>query len=411
MTMIKKIKNICDRFQREICFFLVLLLSLFLTVPAALHEWNSAWYAMDYSLGFDSRLFIGSLLRLFHPDFLPADTAYAFVFFSIILFLLVLSYVLGYSLRQLNKTTAETGLLLLIVLYLLSPGSPSYLWTSENMGRFDLYLILLTLIAAIICFHTKSIWLHIVIYTAIGIISLSIHPAFYLIYFPLLFTLFIIDIFRKETTIFSNFISIVCLICLGILFIYYQIFSQIDIPALEELTRLLSGRTDLPINETALRFEYFVTLSQSIQELIINQMGERLRYGFITILLLTPLIIVYTCLWKYIIKTAMENKFKYWLILISQLSFVPAFLLTIDWGRWFGAFITVQALQIVILAAKKDVVILSALSKLSSAFHKHPYLFVMAGIWMASLSKFQATLLPDAPVFFNSLYKIYRMIF
>ena len=141
-----------------------------------------------------------------------------------------------------------------------------------------------------------------------------------------------------------------------------------------------------------------------------NLLGERIRYGLITLFLLSPLAVLYIYLWLHILKTApKKEKWIYTLLLLSHLCFVPAFVLTIDWGRWFGAFLTMQALQIVILAAKKDVPVLSALHTLEGAFRKHPYLFIAAGIWLGSLHKFQATLLPDAPVFFTSLYKLYRL--
>lgn len=59
-------------------------------------------------------------------------------------------------------------------------------------------------------------------------------------------------------------------------------------------------------------------------------------------------------LWVRILKAA-EKKDRpvYALFLLSHLCVVPAFLVAIDWGRWFGAFLTMQALQLVILAAKR----------------------------------------------------------
>lgn len=101
----------------------------------------------------------------------------------------------------------------------------------------------------------------------------------------------------------------------------------------------------------------------------------------------------------------------YALFLLSHLCIVPAFLVAIDWGRWFGAFLTMQALQLVILAAKKDAPVLSALTSLADKFRRHPYIFFLAAVWMGSLHKFQATLLPDAPSFFYSLYALYRLVF
>lgn len=136
-------------------------------------------------------------------------------------------------------------------------------------------------------------------------------------------------------------------------FLYFQLFSHIDITSCEELVSLLTARTDLPVNDIALNYEYFATTAQSFSELVLNQPGERIRYGLVTLLLLSPLAILYGFLWVRILKAAMKkDRPVYALFLLSHLCIVPAFLVAIDWGRWFGAFLTMQALQLVILAAK-----------------------------------------------------------
>lgn len=410
--MINKIKHKIYTFRREILIFFLLFFSLLCRLPEELHGWNSAWYAMDYSLGFDSRLFIGSVLRLFYPDFLPAEAAYTFVLLSLILLLFMLSCILGYALRQAEGSAAEKGLLVLIAFYLLCPGSPSYLWTSENMGRFDMYLLIMALAAVICCILIKSVWLQLVLITLAGLIALSIHQAFMFLFFPLLFTLYMAAITGKHAKTSHILFAFIGIAGMGAAFLYFQLFSHIQFSSCGELVSLLSARTDLPINEVALNYEYFTATAQSSSELVFNQLGERIRYGFVTVLLLSPLAVLYGFLWKRICHGA-EKKAKpvYILLLLSHLCFVPAFLMAIDWGRWFGAFLTMQALQIVILAAKKDAAVLSALSSLESAFRKHPLLFLAGAAWVGTLQKFQATLLPDAPVFFASLYRLYRLIF
>lgn len=421
MNILTKIKNFLYGVRREIIIFLLLLFTLLSTLPGSLHGWNSAWYALDYSMGFGSRLFIGSFLRLFYPDFLPVEAVYSFVILAAVLLLILIAYILGYALRQNADSPAKAGLVLIIVLYLLCPGSPAYLWTTENIGRFDMYLLLLTLFAAVICFKVHSISLRLLLFTLTGFAALSIHQVFMFIFFPLLFTLFAETaterMFQSANTnmLFQKkhiALGAVCLVSLAIGFLYFQAFSGLNVSGIDELINILSARTNLEINEVALNYEYFTSTAVNVRELVLNQLGERIRYGLVTAFMLTPLFAVYGYLWLSVIRnTKGQQRFKYIFLLLSWLCFVPAFVLAIDWGRWFGAFLTVLALQIIILAAKKDDVILSALGKLSTAYYKHPYLFIAAGIWAASLHKFEATLLPDAPVFFTSLYRLYSTIF
>lgn len=413
--------------------FLLLTFGFLCTLPDELHGWNSGWYAMDYSLGLDSRLFIGSLLRLFYPDFLPASAVYTFVVLSVLVLLALLSYVLGYGLKRAEGTEGYMGLAVLAALYLLSPGSPAYLWSTENMGRFDLYLLLVTLAAGIVCFYLRPVPACLLVLTVCGLAGLSIHQGYLFTFFPLLFTLFLTSIGYADSGDRSQkrmhlylAASLLCMGFLAAVFCYFQFLSHIRADTCEELLAVLSVRTDLMLNESAFRYEYFSSMTQSVQELVFNQSGERIRYGIVTLLLLSPLAILYGWFWKQVLKAGQgfgswksfgsgDGKngflppFFYLFILLSQLLFVPAFVLTIDWGRWFGAFLTVQFLQIVFLAAKKDAAVLSALKSLSAAVRRHPLLFLCAAVWLGNLRKFQATLLPDAPVFFASLYKLFRI--
>lgn len=410
--MTAKIKHFFHTFYRELFLFIMLSAGFLCTLPDALHDWNSGWYAMDYSLGFDSRLFIGSVLKLFYRDFLPSQAVYAFVMVSILVLLALLSCLLGSALRRSEHTDAGNALLVLTAFYLLCPGSPAYLWSAQNLGRFDLFLLLFTLIAAIVSYTIRSVPLQLIIFTACGLAALTTHQVFLFIFFPLLFTMYLTAITQQQTKTSHRVMAIVCMCMLGICFLYFQFFSQLHPISCEELTTLLRARTDLTVSDTALRYEYFTGIAQSVSDLMLNQLGERIRYGVITLLLLSPILLIYGWLWKAILKTADNHiLWKYLLLLLCQLSFLPAFILTIDWGRWFGAFLTVQALQIIILALKKDAAVLSALTQLCALIRRHPILFLCTGIWLGSLHKFEATLLPDAPVFFTSLYRLYHIIF
>lgn len=410
MNLLTKLKPTYNIFKYELIIFLFLILTFILSIPKELHGWTTAWYAMDYSLGIDSRLLIGSLLRLVYPDFLDVQVVNSFVILSTILLLILLSCVLGYAIKNSGKETYKKGLLYIVILYLICPGSPAYLWSMENYGRLDLYLLIFTAVSIIIYYKVNHLTLRLILVTFMGLLAISTHQVFMFIFFPLLFTIYLDSISEKKGKTIHKIIAGLCILSLAGLFLFYQFFSGINVSSLEGLVTLLSGRTNLPINEVALKYEYFTSFTASFHDLMLNELAERIRYGIITLFLLTPLWAVYGYLWVLIIKQR-GARYKYIFFLLSHLCFLPAFLLTIDWGRWFGAFITVQALQLIMLSAKKDAAVISALTTLSTQLRKHPIIFIIFGIWMAVLQKFQSTLLPDAPLFFTTIYRLYKFIF
>ena len=280
----KYLKTKPGKIYRAPLLFLLLASTFLCSLPDQLHGWNSAWYAMDYSLGVDSRLFVGSFLRLFYPDFLPASSAYAFNVLSTLVLLALLSHVLASVLRLVENTPCETGLLALTTLWLLSPGSPAYLWNTENMGRFDLYLFLVTLIAAAVFLHVRAVSVRFAVFTICGMVCLAIHQGYLFTFFPLLAAMYLLTAENRKQLI----AAFSCMAVLGVVFLYFQFFSHIRPGSYEELASVLAARTDLPLNESALRFEYFSGFADSARELVTNQLGERIRYGIVTLLLLSP---------------------------------------------------------------------------------------------------------------------------
>ena len=156
MNLLTKLKHTFNIFKFELIIFLFLILTFILSIPKELHGWTTAWYAMDYSFGLDSRLLIGSLLRLVYPDFIDVQVVNLFVIISTILLLILLSYVLGYAIKNAGKETYKKGLLYIVILYLICPGSPAYLWSMENYGRLDLYLLIFTAVSIIIYYKDRK---------------------------------------------------------------------------------------------------------------------------------------------------------------------------------------------------------------------------------------------------------------
>ena len=159
----------------------------FLTGRAVdLQGWSSAWNAMDYSMGTGSRLLIGSIYRLFYGEYLDYTVAYKYVAVGTILTILVLAIVLG---RMIRLAVAKNGhirhvVLGAVALYLVAPFSIAYVWNDQNLGRLDVYMLLVALLALLAGLTIKNTYVKCVCYTLLGVVGLAIHQGFAVLYYP-----------------------------------------------------------------------------------------------------------------------------------------------------------------------------------------------------------------------------------
>ena len=157
-----KIRNWLSKYSVELMVGIFLLYSVYINRADNIYSYVKAWYVIDYSYGFGSRLLIGSLLHLLCGEVVTDAAAYCFVVASLCLLSAAVALFAGYIYRRVTNQEVKKAVLFLIVFYIASPASPEYLWTVENMGRLDTYLFLLTVLMALrmsasnICFSRYS---------------------------------------------------------------------------------------------------------------------------------------------------------------------------------------------------------------------------------------------------------------
>ena len=393
----------------EIVVFLYLSFSLIVSVSPEINGWVSIWYATDYSIGFSSRLLIGSLLHLFLGTFIPQEAAYAFVIVCFLIIFALLAKIIGYAVQKVSSYEELFAVSILIGMYLASPASPGYLWTVENMGRLETYLFLLSLVIFLISIYCKNDFLVLISSTVIAIICIAIHQVYMFLFFPLLLVIFLhyvfINNFRKSILFTVGFATaILCVVCL-----FFQFGSHIKYDDPLILTAHLQSKTSLPCADGPIIQEYFWPFSKHFTHNYLPDARERLRYGIITIFLLSPIAISFIYLWyKTILHcTTQLEKIKYILMIATNITFLPAFAILTDWGRWFGAFFTVQFLVFLFLYCKKDVHISYSFSSLGTWICKYPLFFICIILYLSCFEKFEGcNYLNEAQSFYYFTYKI-----
>lgn len=77
-------------------------------------------------------------------------------------------------------------------------------------------------------------------------------------------------------------------------------------------------------------------------------------------------------------------------MLLSQLCFVPMFVIHTDWGRHFAPLFAMQIFMFLFYAAKGEPAMVYACENMCGRMKKHPWIFVVSILWIAKLDSFGA---------------------
>ena len=352
--MVSKVKNWVQTYMVELGVSAYLLYLLLITVPSGIYGWVTVWYALDYRYGFGSRLMLGSILHLFTGEYLSKQEAHNFLVGSLAVLCILVAIFSGMVYRKVQDKTIKNGVIFLTVLYLASPASPAYLWTGENIGRLETYLFISALVLTFIYFKVTNTALKYILFVAIGCFAISIHQIYFFLFFPSLLVMMIQDVweshFKQKQIIYS--VGAVCI--LSAFFLCMQFESGIYYDSADDIYNAVTQTTELYIDEAPIEMEYFWTIKEHFVKNQLPELHQRLRFGALTVVMLAPMWGIYLIIWLCAIKNNKEQKYKYILMLLTNIAYIPVFALMTDWGRWFAAFFVVQFLNLMVLAYKDD---------------------------------------------------------
>ncbi|MDD2969859.1 MAG: hypothetical protein PHT21_09880 [Lachnospiraceae bacterium] len=412
----KKQSNLFKTIQNysvEITVFLYLLFQLIFHVSKSVYGFVTAWYVTDYSIGVSSRLLVGSILRILFGDYITAEQVYIFLILTFIVLILLVSILSGYMIRKTTDSVEKTGAVFLLAMYLASPAAPGYLWVDENMGRLDTFLYFLTLILIVVAFKVKNQLIRYSLLGILGVVCVLTHQVYFFLFFPVLLTILLQDWFEsdfKKTVLLG---AVLVITAVAVVFLFFQFGGGVNYSTPEELTSVLQSRTNLPISNSTILYEYFWTIKDHFVNNMLPELRERVRFGIITVVLLAPVFIIYLSLWIKAIYNASvkKDKIKYLLILFTNVLYIPVFALMTDWGRWFAAFITVQCFSFLYLTGVRDKGIKNGLVQLGDKIRKYPFLFVSIILYLSLFDKFEAiNYLPQVETFYYTIYNIKTII-
>ncbi len=364
-----------------------------------LDSWSSCWYAADYSMGMGSRFFAGSLLSLFYDDFLSQELAYNFCAAALVMLIVCVAYLINYAVKR-TEAPATGAVKFLVICFLCCPGSVAALWTEGQMGRLEMYTLLLSLVGVIIFHKTAHRGVRYFSVTIIAVVSMAIYQGYLFLYFPILAVVIICDIFRdRKINIKSCICGFLSCMAVGISFLWFQFCSYVKYADATSMVAALSGKTDLYVESDAVYYECFATVIDAYKDMNTSFFlanGEFPREKlFLTIFLLAPIfVLVLAVYWKCLLCVRNKNekimKTPYLYCAFVNLAVMPQFVLNVDWGRWLTALVINAFFGILYLSYLEFTEMKKALGVLGNYVEQHKETAVFCILYLASLGKFGA---------------------
>lgn len=367
--------NIPRRFEyyELIIFFFLVVEFLALSAKQSLGAWEKTFYLLTYEFGPVSRALIGSVFSLF-TDRITHNMIYVSACISYIFLCVLISFLLGKLIRKSNADI-KVAVITIVILFLSSPFSITYL-LGIHIGRFDVYWIIITLLALIFLKQPNLKWT----VPFLCAVAVSVHQGYMDTYMPALAIPMLYEVYKSKYAKKNIILFSASCLTMIVLFLVYQFYSA-SLPFNDAIgfADYLSSKADFKASAPQLYVEYYAPFTEYWLEDIFPLMKTfamplTLSYLFISF----PLFAFFGYIWKRAFQTANNKflKFIFLLCAIAPIAFIPAALFGLDWDRWWAAAINCQFILIFYFIYTNEFPILDALKKIAVFISDH-FLFIL----------------------------------
>ncbi|MBQ8519314.1 MAG: hypothetical protein IJ455_06935 [Agathobacter sp.] len=315
---------------------------------------NTTSLAFTYEYGFISRGLMGTIFLLV-DKILPGnqmtyDGVMGFTLVTTLLYFALLLWFFMICLTKCSKSITNKTKYMVIFFTMFAV---SMFITKYNFGRYDMYCLMLSILAAILIIYEKAEWL-VVPFSALGVM---IHQGnvFYLLNIILILLLY--KAFSTEGKKRIKYIALLgsSFVVASVLFLYFEFFSRTNGAEIyDTIVEVAKGlRFDKDIHEDIIDHEI----------LGIDLSDRELKYRYknfvefpIFCIFMSPYLIMAFHFFKNLVKKAQTKleKWKYFFVAIGVGTMVPALIMKCDFGRWMFIIIAYYFVVILSLLAMKD---------------------------------------------------------
>lgn len=318
---------------------------------------NTTSLAFHYGYGFISRGFMGTLFLLVDM-ILPGNqmTYEGAMGFTLVATLLYFALLLWFFILVLKRCSLAICNKTKYIIFFFTMFAISMFITKYNFGRYDMYCLMLSILAAILTIKEKAEWL-VVPLSAIGVM---IHQGNV---FYLLNIILILLIYKAFSTEGKKRIKYIVLLgasftVASVLFLYFEFFSRTNGAAIyETIVEVAKG----------LRFDRDYHVDLIDHEILGIDLSDReLKYRYknfvefpIFCVFMSPYLVMAFRFFKNLIQKAQTKleKWKYFFVAAGVVTMVPALIMKCDFGRWMFIIMAYYFIVILSLLAMKDVLV------------------------------------------------------
>jgi hypothetical protein len=344
-------------------FIFILFVFIILTIrdlPAygIVDKWVATLWAFSYKDGFIARGFMGSIARLFFPVLSYYNLYIVFIILTIIFFTVMIIF----NSTILKKMNNNIYLFLFILFFLINPATISMYINMESFGRFEVALIILTLVCFFSLISNKFCW----IIPILMIVGELIHEAFIIMYAPIVLCMLLFSYFWDLKNNKSYLIVLVLsIITVTLSHIAITLFG--NKMNWEYFFSNVQSITVFPIIKDYVRFVFTYTMKYNIAWTYCHFQSFNFIVPFMIVFsLLLPTFIPILYIWFYLLKKYPTKKLILFSLLLSSNSTFVMFFIACDYGRWLSTIIICHFIVIFFLIFKGIVNIDEIANKLKS---------------------------------------------
>ena len=291
-------------------------------------------YLMNYSDGFGSRMLVGTILQAIYGGKISKENIFYTNYAILLLDCVIISIFLGKLITSQSNKNRKILVMFLVVLFFSLPSTS--IWCGKFIGRLDIYMLLCALLSIWIISCRRLAAVRYFLVSIVSLIAVLIHQGYIFTYFITVFIALVWDLMKSQYSK-GKVIAYAGIVMLptALLFLYVQLFSQIQYNTIEEIHNVCVMRTDDNFSDNMFKMEYLWSNQENLLELGFQNFAGYWYMILVRWIALVPMWVILFLFWKRIFGLVEKRrKIAFVLIHLSFLAYVPIFLLAVDYGRW-----------------------------------------------------------------------------